>query len=314
MRPAALVLLAAGLGAACSSASSEPHGSPVLLGAFWLSAGAKTQIWTVSDPSLPPVGVTAAGQEVDFVFDRLLDGNRIEDTVSVNGMQTTVPTAISPITVTWPDAATAMSTPPFGDQVLYNSEPFYGAYTSYVLLKPLAVGFPSADTITFTLDPTGLTSAYGDPMVGPSQISVATAAFSASFRLPTESTGPDGGSDGGSSAVPSSYMLPVVFSNRVAGPSAIEPFVQASANGATLPVALSPDASDPTVIYVSPASCLGGWPSGAPIEVTIAAGAPDAFGVPMAKGATTTFTSSAAASATVDGGCAPVGPVDAATD
>jgi hypothetical protein len=308
MRPAALVLLAVGLGAACSS-PSEPHGSPVLLSAFWLSAGAKTQVWTVSDPSLPPVGVTAAGQEVDFVFDRLLDGNRIEDTVSVNGMQTTVPKAMPPITVTWPDAATAMSTPPFDDQVLYNSEPFYGPYTSYVLLKPLAVGFPSADTLTFTLDPTGLTSAYGDQMIGPSQISVATAAFSASFRLPQGSTGSDGAV--GVSAVPSSYMLPVVFSNRIAGPSAIEPFVQASTNGVTLPVALSPDASDRTVIYVSPASCLGGWPSGAPIAVTIAAGAPDAFGVPMAADATTTFTASAAASATADGRC---GPVDAATD
>ena len=70
------------------------------------------------------------------MFDRLLDGNRIEDTVTQNGMQTTVPKAMPPITVTWPDAATAMSTPPFADQVLYNSEPFYGPATAYVLLQP----------------------------------------------------------------------------------------------------------------------------------------------------------------------------------
>jgi hypothetical protein len=304
MRLAAVVLLAAGLAAACSS-NSEPHGSPVLMSAFWLSAGAKTQIFTVTDQSLPPVGATAAGQEIDFVFDRLLDGNKIEDTVTMNGVQTTVPKAMPPITVTWPDAATVMSTPPFAAQVLYNSEPFYGAYTSYVLLKPLAVGFPSMDTITFTLDKTGLTSAYGDQMIGPSQLSVTTAAFSASFRLPT-------GMDGGAMAVPSNYMLPVLFSNRVAGPSAVASFIQVSANGAGLPFALSPDATDATVIYLSPASCLGGWPAGVAITVTVAAGAPDAFGVPMAAAATTTFTASAGTS-TPDGGCGPTGPVDAAT-
>jgi hypothetical protein len=313
MRPGLAVLLAFGLGA-CSS-PSEPHGSPVLLGAFWLSAGVKTQIWTVSDPDLPNVEVGAAGQEIDFVFDRLLDGDRIEDTVTQNNMETTVSKAMPPITVTWPDAATAMSTPPFSDQVLYNSEPyttpFLGAGTAYVLLKPTVVGFPSSDTVTFTLDKTGLTSAYGDQMVGPGQISTATAAFSASFRLPQASNGSQAGSDAGSTTVPSSYMLPAVFSNRVAGTSALEPFVKVSANGAALPFALTADATDPTVIYVSPASCLGGWPAAVPITVRITAGAPDAFGGAMASDATTTFTASGAATATPDGGC---GPVDAATD
>lgn len=301
MRPALLLLAAAGL-CACSS-PSEPHGAPVLLGAYWRTAGQKTQIWTVTDPSAPAVSVVAAGQEIDFVFDRLLDGNRIEDTVTVNGMQTTVPKSMPPITVTWPDAATVMSTPPFTDQVLYNSEPFYGANTAYVFLKPLVVGFPSSDTVTFTLDKTGLTSAYGDQMIGPSQLSVTTGPFSASFRLPQGSSGADA-----ATTVPSNYMLPVVFSNRVAGPSAIEPFVHASGGGAPLPVVLAADAGDPTVIYVSPASCLGGWPSGGAVEVTIAAGTPDAFGVPMAADAHTTFTASSAATARPDGGC---GTVDA---
>jgi hypothetical protein len=302
MRPALVLLAAAGL-CACSS-PSEPHGSPVLLGVYWLAAGQKTQIWTVTDPTQPPVGVGAAGQEIDFVFDRLLDGNRIEDTVTVNGTQTTVPKAMPPITVTWPDAATVMTTPPFAFQVLYNSEPFYGANTSYAFLTPLAVGFPSADTITFTLDKTGLTSAYGDQMIGPAQISATTGAFSASFRLPPGSGGADA-----ATTVPVNYMLPVVFSNRVASPSAIEPFVEVSAGGATLPVVLTADAGDPTVIYLSPASCLGGWPSTAAVEVTIAAGAPDAFGGPMAAAAHTTFMASGAATPRQDGGC---GPADAA--
>jgi hypothetical protein len=304
MRPALALLLAAGL-CACSS-PSEPHGSPVLLGAYWLGAGQKTQFWTVTDPTQPPVGVGAAGQEIDFVFDRLLDGNRIEDTVTVNGMQTTVPKATPPITVTWPDAATVMSTPPFAAQVLYNSEPYYGNNTSYVLLKPQAIGFPSADTVTFTLDKTGLTSAYGDQMIGPSQIAATTSAFSASFRLPQGSSGADAGT-----TVPSNYMLPIVFSNRVAGTSSIAPFVEVSAGGAALPIVLTTDAGDPTVVYVSPASCLGGWPSGVGIDVTVAAGAPDAFGVAMAAAAHTTFTASAATTARPDGGC---GRGDAATD
>jgi hypothetical protein len=302
MRPALVLLAAVGL-CACSS-SPEPHGSPVLLSAYWSAAGQKTQVWTVTDPTAPAVGVGAAGQEIDFVFDRLLDGNRIEDTVTVNGMQTTVPKSTPPVTVTWPDAATVMSTPPFTDQVLYNSEPFSGTTdTAYVLLKPMPVGFPSSDTITFTLDKTGLTSVYGDQMIGPSQISVTTSAFSASFRLPQGSSGADA-----SAAVPSNYMLPVVFSNRVAGTSAVEPFVHTSAGGLTLPVMLAADAGDPTVIYVSPASCLGGWPPAVAIEVTVAAGAPDAFGVPLATDAQATFTASGAATAAPDGGC---GTIDA---
>jgi hypothetical protein len=304
MRAPLAFLLAASL-CACSS-PSEPHGSPVLLGAYWLGAGVKTQIWTVTDPTQPPVGVTPGGQEIDFVFDRLLDGNRIEDTVTVNGLQTTVPKATPPITVTWPDAATVMSTPPFASQVFYNSEPYYGPNTSYVFLKPQPMGFPSSDTVTFTLDKTGLTSAYGDQMIGPSQISATTGAFSASFRLPQGSSGADAGT-----TVPSNYMLPVVFSNRVAGTSAIAPFVEVSAGGAALPIVLATDAGDPTVVYVSPASCLGGWPAGVSIDVTVAAGVPDAFAVPMAVAAHTTFTASAATTARPDGGC---GRVDAATD
>src|SRR5215475_9985604 len=142
MRPALAFLLAAGL-CACSS-PSEPHGSPVLLSAYWLGGGQKTQIWTVTAPTQPPAVVTPAGQEIDFVFDRLLDGNRIEDTVTVNGMQTTVPKATPPITATWPDAATVMSTPPFAAQVFYNSEPYYGTNTAYAFLRPVAVGFPSS--------------------------------------------------------------------------------------------------------------------------------------------------------------------------
>ncbi|HEX3905541.1 MAG TPA: hypothetical protein VH853_22140 [Polyangia bacterium] len=303
MRSGPLLLLAVGLAATSCSSPQEPHGSPVLLSVYWITAGQKEQIWTVSDTDT--VVAPAAGQEIDFVFDRLLDGSRIEDTVTQNGVETTMPKATPPVTVSWPDEATAMSTPPFSDSVLYNSEPFYGAATAYLLLRPTTAGFPSSDTVTFALDKTGLTSAYGDQMLGPSQISVTTAPFSASFRLPS-------GADG-AATVPSSYMLPVVFSNRAGATGALEPFVHVAANGVLLPVALAPDANDPTVVYLSPASCLGGWPIGVPIEVTMAAGAPDAFGVAMAADATTTFVGSGPAPTAPDGGC-PAAASDGGTD
>ena len=294
MRPGPLLLLAAGLAAAACSSDGEPHGSPVLLSVQWIAGGTTTQVWTPTETGI--VQAPAAAREVDFVFDRLLDGNRIEDVVTQNGVETTVPKATPPVTTSWPDAATAMSTPPFSDQVRYNSEPYYGGATAYVLLQPTVVGFPSSDTITFSLDKANLTSAYGDQMIGPSQISVTTGPFSAAFRFPS-------GADA-SASVPPSYALTVVFSNRAASTTNIEPFVRVEANGVPLPVTLAADASDLTIVYLSPATCLGGWPVGVPIDVTIAAGTPDAFGVAMAADAQTTFMASGVAPVAPDGGCA----------
>ena len=275
----------------------------MLLSVQWIAGGVRTQVWTPTETGT--VQALAAGQEVDFVFDRLLDGNRIEGVVSQNGVETTVPKATPPITTSWPDAATVMSTPPFSDQVRYNSEPFYGPASAYVLLQPALVGFPSSDTITFSLDKTNLTSAYGEQMIGPSQISVATGPFSASFGLPA--------SGDGSASVPPNFALRAIFSNRVASTASVEPFVHVEANGLPVPVVLAANASDATVIYLSPASCLGGWPVGVPIDVTIAAGVPDAFGVAMASDAHTTFMASGVAPPAPDGGC-PVTATDGGVD
>jgi hypothetical protein len=309
MRSSSALLLAAGLmGAACSG-NTEPHGSPVLSQVFWIASGKGTLIWTFgADPPLAPT-VPAAGQEIDFVFDRRLDGNRIEDTVTTNGVEITVPKATPPITVDWPD----FSPTTFGDQVLYNSEPLYGGATAYVLLRPTLVGFPTSVTVTFSLDKTGLTSAYGDQMTGPAKIDVATGPFSATFGLP-------GGSDGGSALVPAGFMLPIVFSNRAGSAAALAPHVQVTAGGRTLPFTLAVNSSDPTIVYLSPASCLGGWPSDASIEVTLLAGLPDAFGGGLTANVGTSFMAAGGTSSGRDGGC-PVadagavpeaGPTDAA--
>jgi hypothetical protein len=294
MRRSAALLIAAGLiGAACSS-DSEPHGSPVLTQVYWVAAGKGTLVWTL-DPN-PSLAATAppAGQQVDFVFDRRLDGNRIEDTVTVGGVEMTVPKASPPITVGWPD----FSPTTFGDQVQYNPEPFYGGISAYVLLQPTQVGFPSADTVTFSLDKMGLTSAYGDPMTGPAQIDVATGPLTAAFGLPA-------GIDG-SATVPANFRLPILFSNRTGPAADLAPYLQVTTSGRDLPVSLAASASDPTVVYLSPATCLGGWPSEAPIDVTLLAGLRDAFGVPLPATAHATFTAAAGATPSPDGGCTAV--------
>jgi hypothetical protein len=292
MRRGSALLLAAGLlGAACSG-NAEPHGSPVLSQVFWIASGQRTLIWTYgADPPLAPT-VPAAGQEIDFVFDRRLDGNRIEDTVTTNGVAMTVPKAMPPITVDWPDFSATI----FGDQVLYNSEPIYGGATAYVFLQPALVGFPTSATVTFSLDKTGLTSAYGDQMTGPAQIDVATGPFSATFGLP-------GGSDGGSALVPAGFMVPIVFSNRAGSVAALTPYVRVTAAGRALPFALAANSSDPTIVYLSPATCLGGWPSDASSEVTLLAGLPDAFGGELTADVGTSFMAAAGTSSGRDGGC-----------
>ena len=113
--------------------------------------------------------------------------------------------------------------------------------------------------------------------------------------------------------MPTNFALPAIFSNRVASTASVEPFVHVEANGLPVPVALAADASDLTIVYLSPASCLGGWPVGVPIDVTIAAGVPDAFGVAMAGDAHTTFMAAGVAPAAPDGGC-PVTATDGGVD
>jgi hypothetical protein len=290
---AALLLAAVSIWGACSG-DAEPHGSPVLIEVSWIAAGKPTLVWTLNpNPSLATVA-PPAGQEVDFVFDRRLDGNRIEDTVADGGDEMTVAKPNPPISVSW-SGASATTDPAFSDRVLYNSEPVYGGITAYAFLQPALVGFPAASTVTFSLDKTELTSAYGDQMTGPAEIEVATGPFSASFGLPAGANG--------DVSVPANFMLPIIFSNRAASAASIAPFVECTAGGVAMPFSLAVNASDPTIFYLSPASCPGSWPAGTPIEVTLRAGLPDAFGVGLAAPASASFTSTGAA-ASADGGCA----------
>jgi len=292
MRAFLLGVLALAAGAAaggCSGGAQARPGPPVLLEVLWQSAGARTLIWSLdADAFVAPV-VPAAATEIDFVFDRRLDGNRIED--SDGGVP--VPKANPPITVDWAGAATAMSDPPLAASVFYNSVGIFGADTSYVLMRPQVVGFPSGTTIRFGLDPAGLTSAGGEPFEGPTEITVATQPLSI-VSLPT-----------GGQTVPTGFLAPVTFSTRIDvadGAAAQAPFVHVTAAGASLGFALLAAPGDRMLLYVAPAACDGKWPAGVLVEVTFDAGFPDAFGRPLPAAITGSFTTSTTGAAT-DAGC-----------
>jgi hypothetical protein len=297
---------------ACGSgAPAAPHGAPVLLKVYWIAGGAPVLAWTPDDqPSqflVSPVPPFAT--EVDFVFDRRLDGNLIEETVTIDGKVTTRPKAMPPIEVQWPGMAERPGAPPLELRVAYNSTSRFGQNTSYVFAKPNPPGFPSSETLTFILHPEGLASVYGEKTESPTTIPVTTAALTVTIGSPA-------------TLVPLKYQQPVVFSNRLGAVGATSPFIHVTAGGVDVPYKLLADASMLTRLYVAPADCLGSWPANATLVVTVDAGMPDAFGGKLAQGATGTFKTvvgAAAAGATCavmipDGGATDGGATDGATD
>jgi hypothetical protein len=255
----------------CSKAPEAPRGSPMLVEVHWVAGGKRTRIFPPDADAASPPRVSPYGNEVDFVFDRRLDGSRIEDIVG----NTTVPKQIPPISVTWPGiddpVAPVMSEPPFSHKVYYNSASLFGNKSSYAFVRPATPGFPSATAITFTLDRAAFTSPYGEPMEGPDQFTVELAAMTISPRAV--------GSTDAVETFPPSFTYPVTFSNRPATAAKLAPFAYARADGVELPVVVALDTVEKTVVFFSPAACLGGWPMGAQVEVGFAAGVPDAFGV-----------------------------------
>jgi hypothetical protein len=278
--------------AGCSgSGASEPHGSPVLTKVFWIVGGSSYLVWSkVPDPALVSP-VPPAASQVDFVFDRRLDGNRIEEIVTVNGLPTVHPKDPPPVRVSWPDMAATAASAPFSLTSSYDTIPRYGVGSSLVFARPATPGFPSDATVTFTLVPTQLTSAYGEPATVPDSIPVKTAGFTVTI-----------GSTSG--AVVPSFQVPLAASNRLPSPPAQSPLVHVSANGGEVPYKLLADATLNSRWFVVPADCLGGvWPAGTTFTVTVDAGFPDAFGGKLKQAATGTFSTSAGASSGVDASC-----------
>jgi hypothetical protein len=279
------LLVVATIGAlGCRKESEEPHGSPILKLVTWqVEGGAARTVWSRDADAEATAVVPAAGSKIDFVFDGKLDGARIEDTVGGSP----VPKANPPITVGWPAMDTVMSSPAFAVDVFYNSLPTHGHGTTTAFVQTHAAGFPSATAVTFLLDPNGLTSVYGEPMIGPTEITVTTEPLVVTLPLST-------------AIVSTSYRAPIAFSTRGPATAALKAFVQVTTGDAALPFELMRDTADSKRLLAVPMGCL--WPPGARIDVSVAAGAPDAFGRPLAALVTASFMTAPFA-AEVDAGC-----------
>jgi hypothetical protein len=279
------------LGLLGCNGNQAPHGSPVLLKVYWAMATAQCRdannsptnqcvAWSRDDDSTKLATVPPAPTQFNLVFDRVMDGGKIEDTVVVNGVSRQQPKPQPPVTVTWPDMAAAVSDPPFSIGIWYNSVHLAvaAAGTAYVYGREVPA-YPSNTPLTIALDKTKLTSQYGDPMDGPETISVITD----EFRL--ETAPPE--------RVPTNYWLPLRFNNQVGDPTTVvEPHVHVvTSEGGAAAFKLAREPMDPTLIYLQPVDHGGIWPNGTRVDVTVDATLPDIFGAPLGAATTVSFTS-----------------------
>ena len=190
---------------------------------LWEVDGQSQRVWSRDPDAAVSTTGPATPVAIKFVFDRRLDGARVEDTVNGNPVSKANP----PITVGWPDMAATMSDPPFAADVFYNSLPNFGPSTTYAFVLPRIPGFPSATPITFALDPNGLTSIYGEPM---DRTDVDHRDHRAlTVTLPNTSA-----------TVPTSYLAAITFSTRAPAGPALAPFINVASAGVGLPFALAP--------------------------------------------------------------------------
>jgi hypothetical protein len=291
--------------AGCSgSGAAEPHGSPILTKVYWIVGGSSYLAWSKENDTSLTSPVPPGASQINFVFDRRLDGARIEDVTTVNGVRIVTPKDPPPVRATWPDMAATATTAPFSLTSSYDPVPPYGAGTAMVFSRPTTPGFPADSTVTFTLVTTQLTSAYGEPATVPDSIPVKTGPF-------TVTVGATSG------VVASSFQVPLAASNRLSAAPTQSAFVHVTANGVAVPYKLLADATLTSRWFVAPADCLGGgWPVATTFTVTVDAGFPDAFGSKLKLLAMGSFTTSAGAAPGVDASCSipDAGPTDAGSD
>jgi hypothetical protein len=365
--------LAAVTGAGCGS-NDVPHGPPVLLAAYWdmLGAGASAScvaptsdaggdgatfdagsglpasqclIWTKDDPTRTAI-VPPAANQFNLVFDRVLDGSKIEDTVTDAGVTRQFPKLstddaglnLSPVTVVVGDGTTPPPPSAFSLVVWYNSVslPFAASGSSYVYGRARSdnlpadapsptLTFPTRTLVTINLDQTRITSKYNEPMIGPTSLSVLTAPFSLAIALPRRAGG------GTVSYAPINYWIPLEFNNRLGDlKNDVAPHIQVRQDGRLLRAeeyGLVLDPALPTRILVRPLNVQATapapgdlstnpvWGDGARIEVTVDATLPDVYGAPLSAAATASFIAGTPGDggSVADGGPAADAGVDAAT-
>jgi hypothetical protein len=283
--------------AACSSTPPAPHGPPVLTGVYWISGDTMSQVWsstpqTAVVPSAPPFV-----SEIDFVFDRRLDGAQIEETFTAGGVVMTRPSSDPPVNVQWPELPSPWPTSSY--TVQYNSIGLFGSNTSYVFLRPSVAGLPSGETVTFGFVLPRFANSYGESLASPSSVAVLTSALTVSVSAP-------------SADVAGTYRLPLTFSNRMSLSSSVSTFIHVRAGQTDVPYALVADANVASRWYVAPADCLGRWPASTTFTVVVDPGLPDVFGGKLSLGATTTFKTGSGAAVAPDCGAATLG--DAAAE
>jgi hypothetical protein len=253
----------------------------VLLNVYWEvaavassgSAGVDlTPIWTKATGSDGVAAVSPGPRRFDLIFDKVLDGSKIEDTIDGGGGQVSKTTNL-PVTVSWqgsdaqPDGG---MTPPYKLSVWYNSIPLSlpnhveASGTSYVFAQETP-GFPAGATLTIHIDKSAITSEYGDVMTGPDDIQVTTEPFKVQPVAPA-------------ATVAINYWALLQFNARPADPEKVLPgFIHVSAGGQPLGFKLASEPLDPRLIYLQPAAGMV-WPSGSTVEVTIDPELPDLFG------------------------------------
>ena len=272
----------------------------------WFKDADSSQIATV-----PP-----AANQFNLVFDRVIDGSKIEDTFTDGGFTRQYPklgadgTNASPVTLTWTDSAMQPppQPPPLSLVVWYNSVPlpFEVAGSSYVYGRARSdnlpvdapnptLTFPSNSTITITLDHARITSEYNEPMDGPETITVNTAKFSVLVPLPTPPAGET------VPHAPINYWVPLEFNNRVGD---VTSHVRVTQDGRLLAAAeyqVVPDPAAPTRMFVRPIDVRTTpaapgdlttrpiWDDGARIEVTVAGDLTDVYGAMLGTTTITVF-------------------------
>lgn len=328
---AMLLPILGALGAAGGCGNSVPHGPPVLQQVYWEThGGVQTLVWSsiAADAGVAKTVVPAATQ-FDLVFDRVIDGSKVEDTVTVNGVSHQQPTSVAPVMATWPSMGAATD-PGFYLSVWYNSvrlppapvsssyvygrqtasDPF--AASQAVATKPSS--YPSNTTISICINPNGITSQYGEPLTAlPEDMSgkcpvaddnpaaswpavmVMTAPFAVAINPPP---GVLPGTDPASPAatptyVPTNFSIPLQFNNLTVDPATqLSQYVQVQQNGVALAAgdySLQASVSDPTLIFLQPGSRNKIWDSGAELDVTLSADLRDIYGATLGTARSASF-------------------------
>jgi hypothetical protein len=302
--PAAALAGLIGLaGAGCGNSNTTPPGSPVLQGVYWMQLGQATmvsQVWS-ADGGGTTAPMVAAPQQFDLLFDRPIDGTRVEYTDgSMQG-----PVAKAPVSVKLANGDDLPpSNPPFQLSVWYSSTPpafvSPSSGTAYVYGRQAPAqpedgfsetpGYPSGSTLQILIDKntaTGLVGKLGEPIETPGAttnadnqavIEVQIAPFTLSIAALT-------------APVLANARVQLQFSAKPYGDQAmVASFIHVQASGADVPFKLVPSPTNPTLRFLEPADSISSWPAGVPITVTVDPGLPDAYMVPLAEGQSTTFT------------------------